>query len=135
MHSDIVNYFYCDMYAEHNELKRQRDRERYSENREEIIKRRREAYKQKKTIAATQLKSITCGDGVVPNSVHSHRITLEDNMDIDEDNESNWLRRNDSYQMQHISRQRRAVIIPSGHDTQKSSCIIKDGTQGKFFQT
>ena len=39
-------------YAEHNELKRQRARKWYSENREEINKRRRVAYKQKKTIAA-----------------------------------------------------------------------------------
>ena len=67
--------------------------------------------------------------------MHLPGITLEDNMHMDEDNESNWLRRNDAYQMQQISGRRRAVIIPSGHDTQPSSCIIKDGTQGKLFQT
>jgi hypothetical protein len=40
MHSEIVNYFYCVIYAGENELKRQRARERYSQNREEINKRR-----------------------------------------------------------------------------------------------
>jgi hypothetical protein len=38
------------VYADPKELKRQRARERYSQNREEINKRRREAYQQKKAI-------------------------------------------------------------------------------------
>jgi ribose 1,5-bisphosphokinase PhnN len=40
------------IYADPKERKRQRARERYSQNREEINKKRREAYQQKKTIAA-----------------------------------------------------------------------------------
>jgi hypothetical protein len=44
----LTNFIVC---AEENELKRQRARERYSQNREEINKRRRQAYKQKRAIA------------------------------------------------------------------------------------
>ena len=39
-------------FVDPKELKRQRDRERYAQNKDEINKRRREAYKQKKIASA-----------------------------------------------------------------------------------
>ena len=40
------------LIADPKEVKRQRDRERYAQNKDEINKRRREAYKQKKLASA-----------------------------------------------------------------------------------
>jgi hypothetical protein len=50
--SDIVRMLKYVIYADPKELKRQRGREQYSQNREEINKRRCEAYRQKETIVA-----------------------------------------------------------------------------------
>jgi hypothetical protein len=50
------------VYADPKELKRQRARERYSQNRDEINKRRREAYQQKKAIAASHNGAQTAMD-------------------------------------------------------------------------
>jgi predicted phosphoribosyltransferase len=60
VHSHVVNYFY--VCAEELELKRQRARERYEQNKEEINKRRREAYKQKRTIATETAATQTLVD-------------------------------------------------------------------------
>ena len=92
------------------------ERERYAQNREEILKRQRQTREQNKHIAAvldgsnivtqvpatgqsavTQLQNITSAGGAVPNSVHLTRDNVDD--------ESDWLHRNDAYQMQRKSRQ------------------------------
>jgi hypothetical protein len=44
----FVNMLNCVVYADPKELKRLRAREHYSQNKDEINKRRREAYQQKK---------------------------------------------------------------------------------------
>ncbi|KAI5016779.1 hypothetical protein ZWY2020_006630 [Hordeum vulgare] len=89
------------------EVKRQRDRERYEQNRDEINKRRREAYKFMATgqSAVTQLANITCAGGAVPNS----RELLDENENIYGGDESDWLHRNDAYQMQRKSGQVRVT--------------------------
>ena len=87
------------------------ERERYAQNREDILKRQRPTREQNKHIAAvldgsnivtqvpatgqsavTQLQNITSAGGAVPNSVHLTRDNVDD--------ESDWLHRNDAYQMQ-----------------------------------
>jgi hypothetical protein len=55
----LTTFIVC---AEESELKRQRARERYSQNREEINKRRREAYKQKRTIGTESNATQTPAD-------------------------------------------------------------------------
>ncbi|KAI4968011.1 hypothetical protein ZWY2020_002846 [Hordeum vulgare] len=75
------------------EVKRKRDRERYAQNRDEINKRRLMATRQS---AVTQLVDITCAPGAVPNS----RELLDENENIYGGDESDWLHRNDEYQMQ-----------------------------------
>ncbi|KAM0854363.1 hypothetical protein ACQ4PT_050477 [Festuca glaucescens] len=162
-----------DQLPDPKERKRQRARERYSQNREDINKKRREAYQQKKTIAAdnsgthtptdvsldpnethkhnindfldcnntvshtpatgqsavTQLQNMPCADGDVTNSLHLHGVILEDKENVYDDDESNWLRRNDAYQRQQFSGRMRVVVISSGHNTQTSSSIIVDNAQ------
>ena len=112
------------IYSDHNEIKNRMERERYAQNREEILKRQRQTRKQNKHIAAvldgsnivsqvpatgqlvaTQLQNITCAGGAVPNSMHFNRDILDEKENIYEDDESNWLHTNDAYQMQRISRQ------------------------------
>lgn len=81
----------------------------------------------------TQLQNITCADGVVPNPFHLHGVLLDDKENIDDHGDSNWLRRNDTYQMQQISGRMRVVVMPSIHNPQTSSSIIKDSTQGNIY--
>ncbi|KAI4975501.1 hypothetical protein ZWY2020_049108 [Hordeum vulgare] len=84
------------------EVKRHRDRERYAQNRDEINKRRLNATGQ---LAVTQLANITCAGGAVPNS----RELLDENENIYDGNESDWLHRNDAYQIQRKSGQVRVT--------------------------
>ncbi|KAI5000278.1 hypothetical protein ZWY2020_004867 [Hordeum vulgare] len=154
------------------EVKRQRDRERYAQNRDEINKRRREAYKQKKIAAAeisganaqltvsqdrsdiknrierecyaqnreeilkrqrqalmatgqsavTQLANITCAGGAVPNS----RDLLDENENIYGGDESDWLHRNDAYQIQRKSGQVRVTQMEVVENPQLNLRIQED---------
>lgn len=152
----------CVVYADPKELKRLRAREHYSQNKDEINKRRREAYQQKKKATAeskgledgthtlqdmtpvynmmshtpatgqsavTQLQQRICADGVISNSLRPSQLIL-DKENIYEDDDDQWLHRNDSYQMQQNSRRKRDVVHAFGTDPQTISSLVTDSTQG-----
>lgn len=100
------------VYSDRSDIKNRIERERYAQNREEILKRQRQARDQKKhnvvvldgsnlvtqvmatgQSAVTQLANITCAGGAVPNS----RELLDENENIYGGNKSDWLHRNDAY--------------------------------------
>ncbi|VAH80725.1 unnamed protein product [Triticum turgidum subsp. durum] len=129
------------------ELRRQRDRERYAQNRDEILRRKRQSREQAKTSIATvnnvdnvsrtpatgqsgvsQLQTISfAGLSNMSTSSQSH-----EGIPPDEDNilgnidESNWLHRNDAYQMVEIAGRLRAVVVPLVHKTQTISNVTAD---------
>ncbi|KAL6900940.1 hypothetical protein ACP4OV_005616 [Aristida adscensionis] len=81
------------------ELKKQRDRERYARNREEILRRQRERYHQKKaksklSKAHTEHLSSTNLDVAQLRDNNNGDISKEN---IDPNESSDWLHRNDSY--------------------------------------
>ncbi|KAI4967182.1 hypothetical protein ZWY2020_029511 [Hordeum vulgare] len=78
------------------DIKNRIERERYAQNREEILKRQRQAPMATGQSAVTQLANITCAGGAVPNS----RELLDENENIYGGDESDWLHRNDAYQME-----------------------------------
>ncbi|KAI4988287.1 hypothetical protein ZWY2020_029917 [Hordeum vulgare] len=92
-------------WTDPKELRRLRDRERYAQNRDEILKRQRLSREKMKTAnrllnddttvshtPATDLSSMqNSADERVP---HNHDINLTNEKD------SNWLHRNDAYQRQ-----------------------------------
>ncbi|KAI4987217.1 hypothetical protein ZWY2020_020017, partial [Hordeum vulgare] len=89
--SDITNWIECDQYVQ---------------NREEILKRQRQARDQKKDNAIvldgiTQLANVRCAGGAVPNS----RELLDENENNYGGDESDCLHKNDAYQMQRKSGQ------------------------------
>ena len=155
----------CVVHVDPTEQRRLRDREWYSQNRDEINRRRREAYKQKKAATAnintledgthatlvqtpatnmvshtpatgqsavTQLQKRKFVDGVVSNLQHGHRLNL-DKENICEDNEGQWLHRNDSYEMTQISRRRRNVLDTFHTDPQTTSSNIIESIQCNVF--
>jgi hypothetical protein len=83
--------------------------------------------------AVTQLQNMPLADGDVTNSLHLHGDILEDKANVYNDDESNWLRRNDAYQRQQFSGRMRVAVISSGHNTQTGSSIIVDNTQGNML--
>ena len=46
------------------------------------------------------------------------------------DEESDWLHRNDAYQIQQIGGRIRAVAMPLGHNMQSISTVVRDIAQG-----
>ncbi|XP_044436188.1 uncharacterized protein [Triticum aestivum] len=138
------------------ELKRQRDRERYAKNKDEINKRRREAYKRKKNTseeidglhngtpaqlavsqatgqeAVTQLQNITGPDGALPTLGPYNGFIQTDKENISDNDESDWLHRNDAYQMQRSSR-RMTLTQLAGVDNPQLNTVVNLRTPGVTF--
>ena len=140
------------VFSDRNEIKNRRERERYSQNSEEILKRQRQTREQNKHIdvvldgsnnvsqvpatgqsAVTQLQNRTCAGGAVPNSVHVNKDILHDKENINDDDESDWLHRNDAYQLQRISRQMTLTQL-SVHENSQLSTIINVRIPEECFQ-
>jgi len=130
------------VFSDPNDIKNRRERERYAQNSEEILKRRRQTREQNKHIgvvldgsnnvsqvlatgqsAVTQLQNITCASGAVPNSMLFNKDVLHDKTNINEDDESDWLHRNDAYQMQPISRRKTLTQLDVPENPQLSTII------------
>ena len=54
--------------------------------------------------AVTQLHNRATADGVAPSPMHLHGIMLDNKENMYDDDDSDWLHRNDAYQMQCGSR-------------------------------
>jgi hypothetical protein len=72
----------------------------------------------------------------MPNSCQSHGgISCDKENNRAYDDESNWLHRNDAYQVQHIAGRKRAVAMPHVRTTRQTiSNITKDDAQGIAIQ-
>ena len=109
------------VYSDHNGLEIRGEREKYAHNTDELLKGQPKSSEHNKHIAAvadgsnivsqvratgqtavTQLQIITCAEEPRPNS-------MQLNENIYYDNETDWLHRNDAYQMQRNSRR----LIPT----------------------
>ena len=65
----------------------------------------------------------------IRNSCRSYEHNPHDKENnITYNDESNWLHRNDEYQMQQIAGRLRAVPLPDGHKTQTISTIMREGS-------
>lgn len=140
------------MSIDPKELRRQRDRERYAQNRDEILKRQRLSREKRKATTGllnddntvsqtpatgqsvvTQLQKLTCavtGLSNIQNSSHE-RVPHNKENNLTYDDESNWLHRNDAYQMQQIpGSSKRAIAMPLGQKMQLIGTIIRDIAQG-----
>jgi hypothetical protein len=84
----------------------------------------------------TQLQNMTPTHHAVTNAVHLQGVILEDKDNIYDDDESNWLHRNDDYIMQNILGRMRPVVTPSsGYVTQPNSNNIRGTTtQSNIFR-
>ncbi|KAE8815162.1 hypothetical protein D1007_07485 [Hordeum vulgare] len=103
------------------ELRRQRDRERYAQNRDEILKRQRLSREKRKTASrllndditvshtpatgqtgVTQLQRLTFTDTGLSSMQNSddERVTHNHDINLTNKEDSNWLHRNDAYQRQ-----------------------------------
>ena len=80
----------------------------------------------------TQLMKIKSAVGVVSQSEHLHGVNL-DKENVYEDDEDQWLHRNDSYQMQQNSRGKRNLLDTFGHEPQTILSIVRDRTQGNVI--
>uniref|UniRef100_A0ACD6ATD3 Uncharacterized protein n=1 Tax=Avena sativa TaxID=4498 RepID=A0ACD6ATD3_AVESA len=119
------------------EIKRQKARLYYAQNREEILKRQRQSREQKKKSialldindtlthspvtgqsAVTEVHKITSTDlSTRPESSQSlGGIPQENENNVNDENDSNWLHKNDAFQMQKIAGRMRAVAVPLGHN-------------------
>jgi hypothetical protein len=58
-------------------------------------------------------------------------IPHDNDTNATDEDDSNWLHRNNAYRMQQIGGRMRAVATPHGHVPQANSTIITDITQGK----
>jgi hypothetical protein len=69
---------------------------------------------------------------IIPNSGQSHGGIPDDKENnVPCDNESNWLHRNDAYQVQQISGRKRVVAMPHvSANMQTMSSSIRDVAQG-----
>ncbi|KAE8792290.1 hypothetical protein D1007_33233 [Hordeum vulgare] len=138
------------------ELRRQRDRERYPRNRDEILKRQHISREKRKTASqllnddstvsltpttgqtgVTELQRLTCDVTGLSSMQNSSHARVPDNPEINLTNEedSNWLHRNDAYQR----RQRNgcseiAIDVPLGRLIQPTSSIIRDISEGHLTQ-
>ncbi|KAE8787363.1 hypothetical protein D1007_38680 [Hordeum vulgare] len=87
------------------ELRRQRDRERYAQNRDEILKRQRLSREKRKTASrllnddTTVSHTPATGLSSMQNS-SDERVTHNQEINLTNEEDSNWLRRNDAYQRQ-----------------------------------
>ncbi|KAI4977801.1 hypothetical protein ZWY2020_014355 [Hordeum vulgare] len=137
------------MSVDPKELRRQRDRERYARNRDEILKRQRISREKRKTAsqllndASTVSLTPTTGQTGVLSSMLTYDVTglssmqnssharVPDNPEINLTNEedSNWLHRNDAYQRRHRNGcSEIAIDVPLGRLIQPTS------TSSEIFQ-
>ncbi|KAI4992465.1 hypothetical protein ZWY2020_051882 [Hordeum vulgare] len=141
------------MSVDPKELRRQRDRERYARNRDEILKRQRISREKRKTASqllndastvsltptkgqtgVTELQRLTydvTGLSSMQNSSHA-RVPDNPQINLTNEEDSNWLHRNDAYQR----RQRNgcseiAIDVPLGRLIQPTSSIIRDISEGE----
>ncbi|XBI38223.1 hypothetical protein VPH35_123313 [Triticum aestivum] len=131
-------------FSQHtNETKNRRERERYAQNREEILKRQRQTHEQNRNITAafdgttgqeavTQLQNITGPDGALPILGPYNGFIQTDKENISDNDESDWLHRNDVYQMQQSSR-RMTLIQLSGVDNPQLNTVVNLRTPGVTF--
>ncbi|KAI5003899.1 hypothetical protein ZWY2020_031142 [Hordeum vulgare] len=114
--------------VDRSDIKNCIERERYAQNREEILKRQRQAHDQKKHNVVvldgtvTQLANITYAGGTVPNSIE----LLDENENIYGGDESDWLHRNDAYQIQRKSGQVRVTQMEVVENPQLNLRIQED---------
>ena len=126
----------CLYYSDPNENKNRKERERYAQNRQEILKRQRQVHEQNKNIgsniildtpatgqsAVTQLQNKTSADVVAPNPVHSQRVILAEKGNMVDEDGSDWLPKNDEYQMERFTR-RMTLTQHSGVEYPQLSAI------------
>ena len=126
----------CLYYSDPNENKNRKERERYAQNRQKILKRQRQVREQNKNIgsniildtpatrqsAVTQLQNKTSADVVAPNPVHSQRVILAEKGNMVDEDGSDWLRQNDEYQMERFTR-RMTLTQHSGVEYPQPSAI------------
>ncbi|KAE8808376.1 hypothetical protein D1007_15117 [Hordeum vulgare] len=135
------------------ELRRQRDRERYARNRDEILKRQRISHERRKTASrllnddttvshtptigqtgVTELQRLTCdvtGLSSMQNSSHA-RVPVNQEINLTNEEDSNWLHRNDAYQRrQRHGSSEIAIDVPLGRLIQPTRSIIRDIAQGE----
>jgi hypothetical protein len=73
---------------------------------------------------------LVSGLSTIPALYLPHQAISHDNMNnVMYDDESNWLKRNDHYQMQRIGGRMRAVPMPHSQEMQTVSTIISDIAQ------
>ncbi|KAE8807562.1 hypothetical protein D1007_16101 [Hordeum vulgare] len=134
------------------ELRRQRDRERYARNRDEILKRQRISRERRKTASrllnddttvshtpttgqtgVTELQRLTCdvtGLSSMQNSSHA-RVPVNQEINLTNEEDSNWLHRNDAYQRRQRHGSSEIVDVPLGRLIQPTRSIIRDIAQGE----
>ncbi|KAF7060043.1 hypothetical protein CFC21_066869 [Triticum aestivum] len=118
-------------FSQHtNETKNRRERERYAQNREEILKRQRQTPTGQE--AVTQLQNITGLDGALPTLRPYNGFIQTDKENISDNDESDWLHRNDAYQMHPCSR-RMTLTQPSGVDNPQLNTVVNLRTPGVTF--
>ena len=76
--------------------------------------------------AVTQLQNITGRDGALPTLGPYNGFIQTDKENISDNDESDWLHRNDMYEMQQINRQKRPVNMSSATDP-------REALAGKYF--
>ncbi|KAI4972068.1 hypothetical protein ZWY2020_002993 [Hordeum vulgare] len=144
------------MSVDPKELRRQRDRERYARNRDEILKRQRISREKRKTASqllnddttvshttstgqtgVTELQRLTCdvtGLSSMQNSSHA-RVPVNPEINLTNEEDSDWLHRNDAYQRrQRNGSSEIAIDVPLGRLIQPTSSIIRDISQGHLTQ-
>ncbi|KAI5010677.1 hypothetical protein ZWY2020_012814 [Hordeum vulgare] len=144
------------MSVDPKELRRQRDRERYARNRDEILKRQRISREKRKTASqllndastmsltpttgqtgVTELQRLTCDVTGLSSMQNSSHARIPDNPEINLTNkeDSNWLHRNDAYQRpQRNGCSEIAIDVPLGRLIQPTSSIIRDISEGHLTQ-
>ncbi|KAE8810606.1 hypothetical protein D1007_12828 [Hordeum vulgare] len=138
------------------ESRRQRDRERYARNMDEILKRQRISRERRKTASqllnddttvshtpttgqtgVTELQRLTCdviGLSSMQNSSHAH-VPVNQEINLTNEEDSNWLHRNDAYQRrQRHGSSEIAIDVPLGRLIQPTSSIIRDISQEHLTQ-
>ncbi|XBH97790.1 hypothetical protein VPH35_127408 [Triticum aestivum] len=113
-----------------NETKNRRERERYAQNREEILKRQCQTPTGQE--AVTQLQNITGQDGALPTLGPYNGFIQTDKENISDNDESDWLHRNDAYQMQRSSR-RMTLTQLAGVDNPQLNTVVNLRTPGVTF--
>ncbi|EMS45824.1 hypothetical protein TRIUR3_19694 [Triticum urartu] len=118
-------------FSQHTtETKNQREREHYAQNREEILKRQRQTPTGQE--AVTQLQNITGPDGALPTLGPYNGFIQTDKENVSDNDESDWLHRNDAYQMQRGSRRMRLTQL-AGVDNPQLNTVVNLRTPGVTF--